>query len=298
MNMNKLFLLAIAFIVTQNSLKAQENLHIIQSIDVKTDYTYEGVQGVNVIYKYSFFPIEEKYHKNIDSILQDADFLLQTKLLIDNKSITIASGYKTIGNTKNELEDEYSFFAREMYRGTSNKKIERFIPYAALNLSEGKHIISAKGLFSGKDKLGAKYAETVQKDNIEINKPKTHVFTLNIDYIEVNETNAKGNAWDIALFRPDAPDVDANVLIGNTSVWENHVNDTYMFAMGPKSKNISFVISDKDRVTILVQDLDVFFHDFIAKWIFETKDKKAGELNTYEKAGGNIKSCSLSYKVD
>ena len=71
-----------------------------------------------------------------------------------------------------------------------------------------------------------------------------------------------------------------------------------MFAVGPNSKNINFTISENDKVAVLVQDIDVLFHDYVAKWVFTTNDKKTGTLYSYNKAKGNIKSCSLTFKID
>lgn len=136
---------------------------------------------------------------------------------------------------------------------------------------------------SGKDADGHFHQHKKEKKDISFKKPPTKLFTLNIDYIEVNPHNAKGHVWDHAMFNSDAPDVGVNILTGNTTVWKSSVNDTYMFAVGPNSKNITFTISENDKVTVLVQDIDVMFHDFIARWNFTTNDKKLNTLYTYNK---------------
>lgn len=87
-------------------------------------------------------------------------------------------------------------------------------------------------------------------------------------------------------------------MVGTTSVYKNYVDNNYVYSVGPKSKNISFLISENDKINILVQDIDVLFHDLVAKWIFTTKDKKDGEVYTFDKTNSNIKFCSLNYKIN
>ncbi|MBK7139990.1 MAG: hypothetical protein IPH74_13675 [Bacteroidetes bacterium] len=71
-----------------------------------------------------------------------------------------------------------------------------------------------------------------------------------------------------------------------------------MFAVGPNSKNINFTISENDKVALLIQDIDIMIHDFVAKWFFSTSNKKDGLFSTYNTAKGNIKSCSLNFKIE
>lgn len=290
----KLLLTTIFFLNV--NIYGAENLKIVSTIEVETDYMYEGAQGINISYKYSFLPLEEQNHN--DTILKNASFGINTLFFEDGNVIEPAKGYQSLLNEDGAISVNFTFFGSELDPSKFYKLKSIFIPYAALNLQEGKHIISVRGMFSGTDGAGVKHQQTIQKDNITFNKPKTNVFTLNIDYVEANILNSEGKAWDYALFRTDAPDVGINVLVGKTSVWSSHVNDTYMFSVGPNSKNISFLISEKDNVNILVQDIDIMFHDFIAKWVFTTSDKKPGTLYSYNKAKGNIKSCNLTFKVD
>lgn len=294
--MKNVCLMILALFLLKNISFGSTNFKIISSVDVETDYIYQGAQGINVTYKYSFLPLEEQNHN--DTVLKNASFGISTLIFENGNAIKPALGYQSLLNENGDASANFTFFGSELDATKFYKLKSIFIPYAALNLQEGNHIISVKGIFSGTDGAGVKHQQTIQKDNITFNKPKTSVFTLNIDYVEANTLNSKGQAWDYALFKTDAPDVGINVLVGNTSVWSSHVNDTYMFSVGPNSKNISFLISEKDNVNILVQDIDIMFHDFIAKWVFTTSDKKPGTLYTYNKAKGNIKSCNLLFKID
>ena len=275
---------------------ATDNLKIIGLVEVKTDYTLDGVKGINITYRYNFLQLEEEHHN--DTILKNASFSVSAVLYENDKAIEPALGYQSIANATGDAEFSFDFLSTEMQASKFDKKKSLFIPYAALKLSQGNHVISVKTLFSGTDGTGEKQQQIKQTENISFSKPKTNTFTLNIDYIEATEKNAKGNVWDIALFRTDAPDVGVNVLVGDISVWKKNVNDSYMFAVGPNSKNIMLTISENDRVVLLIQDIDLIFHDFIAQLNFDTKKLKTNQVYMYDTPIGNIKSCSLNYKID
>ena len=71
-----------------------------------------------------------------------------------------------------------------------------------------------------------------------------------------------------------------------------------MFAAGPDARNISFTISKNDKVVVKIEDIDIMFHDFIAKWIFST-NKMPGVLYTFKKPSStNIKSCLLTFTYE
>ncbi|HUM51850.1 MAG TPA: hypothetical protein PK431_08540 [Chitinophagales bacterium] len=295
--MEKIFSILLVTIGLNFTTYATENLKIISTVvGVETDYISEGVKGIKLTYRYNFLPLEEQNHN--DTILSKASFSISAILYENNNAIEPALGYKSIANENGDAAFGFDFLSNEMQASKFDKKKSLFIPYAALKLSEGNHVISIKTLFSGTDGTGIKHEQKLLNENVNFSKPKTNTFTLNIDYIEVTEKNAKGNVWDIAFFRTDAPDVGVNVLVGNISVWKKNVNDTYMFAVGPNSKNITFTISENDRVELLIQDIDVLFHDFIARLAFETKKIKTNQIYNYNTESGNVKSCSLNFKID
>lgn len=272
------------------------NLKIINSISVEKDVEYEGAKGLSITYRYNFLPIEEENHN--DTILKGAVFHLKTYVLENSSFVEPANGYTSVKNTNGDIEFDLTLMGSEITPSKFDKKITQFIPYASLNLVSGNHNIQIKAILEGKDATGFFHEQILEKTDIQFTKPATKLFTMNIDYIELNTLNSKGHAWDYALFRTDAPDVGVTILVGNTVVWKSHVNDTYMFAVGLNSKNINFSISENDNIIVLVQDIDVMFHDFAAKWNFATKKKVDNQLYTYSKAGGNIKSCNLNFKLE
>ena len=290
-----LFLFISVMILTALQTKAN-NLKIIQSVTVETDYTLEGTKGINITYRYNFLSLEEEHHN--DTILKNSIFKIKTSVSENDEVIEPANGYKSVTDENGDLEFTITLMGSEIEASKFDKNVSQFIPYASLKLNEGVHTISVNAEITGKDATGFLHQQKIAKTNIEFKKPATKNFTLNIDFIEVSTLNTNGKAWDYSLFKTDAPDVGVNILVGNTSVYKNHVNDTYMFAVGPNSKNIQFTISENDKVAILVQDIDVMFDDFIAKLLFKTGDKKSGTLYSYNTAKGNIKSCNITFKIE
>lgn len=272
------------------------NLDIISSVTIETDAESEGAKGINVIYKYNFLPLEEESHN--DTLLNGSIFKIKTNIYQNNVPVEPANGYASVTNSNGDIEFTLTLMGADIDASKLDKKITQFIPYAALKINQGNNTIQIKTEISGKDATGFLHQQKLEKSSIQFNKPITKTFTMNIDYVELNTLNAKGKAWDYSVFRTDAPDVGVNLLVGNTSVWKSHVNDTYMFAVGPNSKNISFSISENDKIVVLIQDIDIMFDDFAAKLLFSTSDKKTGVFYTYNKSKGNIKSCSLNFKID
>lgn len=278
-----------------NILKASQ-LDIIQGIEIEPNYIDDGVHGMKITYRYNFLSLEEEHHN--DTLLQNCTFTIKTKISENGKNIGTAKGFKSVTNQNGDLEFTIQLIGSEIQASKYDKLAVQFIPFAALNLMEGEHNLAVKAEISGKDATGFLHNQKIEKNGIVINKPITKTFTMNIDYLEVNTLNSIGQAWDYGIFKTDAPDVGINIMVGNVSVWKSNVNDTYMFAVGPNSKNISFTISKNDKVIFLVQDIDVMFNDFIAKWSFSTNDKKIGSNYNYNKAKGNVKSCNLSFRID
>lgn len=293
--MKKISLIFISILISYSNIFAS-NLDIIKSVSVETDYMYNGVKGINITYKYNFLQLINE--NNNDTLFDHSIFKINTQLYINNIAIEPANGYQDKENKNGNLEFNLSLLSNDISPTKNDKSMTQFIPYASIKLNEGKQTIDIKAEITGKDATGFFHHQKVEKNEITFDKPKTRTFTLNIDYVEVNVNNSKGQAWDYSVFRTDAPDIEVSVMVANVSVWKKHVNDTYMFAVGPYSKNINFVISENDKIVIYTQDIDLIFHDYIANWNFTTSDKKLGVLYKYSKAKGNIKSCSLDFRID
>ena len=293
MKCHRLFLLFF-FALIYTSIQATE-LTLFKALTVEPNVTKDGVKGMTISYTFNLTPIEDINPK--DTVLKNASFVFKTTFSENDKPIKSAKGYNSVSNETGNVVIERYLSLTETEATKNNQTIRQFVPYAALQLDSGKHTIDVTTIFSGKDGNDIAYKTTLKKPQVQILKPKVKIFTMDIDYIEVNDFNRSGQAWDYAFFKTDAPDVGVNILIGGTSVYKAHVNDTHMFAVGPNSKNIIFAISENDKVKILIQNIDIMFNDDIANWDFYTNDKKTNTVYTYNKSKGNIKSCNLTFKI-
>lgn len=273
-----------------------ENLYLINSYNVTPDVQLNGVRGINISYKVSFFSLIEMGHN--DTILKNSVFELKHIINIDGMPVKPANGYEKYTNEKGDLIYKSMIYESDMHSKFNEAEGTFFIPYAALNVNKGPHKLSISGFLSGKCGDGKTYQETKKIDNISVEKPAVKTVSVNIDYIEAKLTNERNNAWDVAFFKTNAPDVGVRILIGGIEVWSEYVNDNYMFSIGPKSRDISFSISENDRIAFKIEDIDVMYHDLIALWSFETKGKTNGNWYVYDKAKGNINSCFLKFKID
>ena len=58
--MKKAVFVFLTLFILNHVICSAENFKIISTIDVETDYMYEGAEGINITYKYSFLPLEEQ----------------------------------------------------------------------------------------------------------------------------------------------------------------------------------------------------------------------------------------------
>lgn len=293
--MKNIFFIVIFFVFSLKGLAQSDEVKILSTIAVEKDYYVEEAKGLNIACKYNFLSLEEQHHD--DTILIGATFYVTTRILENGVEISPAKGYASLIGESGTLMFSIPLTGDKIEASKFSKSLEQFIPYASLAIPEGKHTLQVSVSISGKDATGKVWEDKRLTDEITIIKPPIKLVNFNIDYIEVNPLNAKGNAWDYSVFKTDAPDVDVSIMIGSVVVWKSHVNDTYLFSVGPYSRNISFTISQGDKVGVLIQDMDVMYHDFVAKWLFATNNKSDGVEYTYDKSKGNIKSCNLKFSI-
>ena len=282
-------------LLLNSPLIAQSNLpKIISAITVQNDIISEGVKGMNVTIKYNFLSIEELNHN--DSILKNSDFFFATKCFENNKVIEADLGF-TKFSSNNEFYFKLNLLKQDVQASTIDKSIDFFIPYAALKLKEGKHTLSLKTEVVKIENVKTSTIQKFEKANLEIIKPAIQIVTFDIDYIELNTLNTKGNSWDVGIFKPDAPDINVAIKLSSAIIWHQYQNDSYTYSLGSKSHNLTFAICKGDIITVYIQDLDIIFHDFVAQWQFDMTNKVKDQIYIFNTPKGNIKSCNLSYKI-
>ena len=279
------------------ALNAANNESIIFIRNAKTlpNINNKGVYGIDFNYEIDFKALEDKISN--DSIMDLSKFTLNITFSENGSKIKPALGYQKLKNKNGNLTlikkyDSFDF--------GSNYPIKEslFIPLAAFNLSEGEHTINVLVGLNGTDALGNKYQQVIIEKNIVLKKKPTHKITFNIDYLEVNKLMSNGQTLDAGFYNTLAPDVSVKIMLANTIIWKEAVRDDYIFAKGPKSKNIQFLVSTDDEIRFLVEDEDIVFNDFIGELKIPVYDTQIGKQFTLNKQFNAVIDCVASYKVE
>ncbi len=297
--MKKYFLYLLALLLIPISPLFSSEL--LQGITVQPEQTLHGVKGFEVICSYSFQSIRTAYGKGkqTDTILDKSSFELICIVYENQIGVKPAAGYGHLANSKDEIAFKYAFTNSEVTSTEKSGAQQMFIPYSALGMQQGNHTIAIKAIIRGKDGTGKTYEEQEVQRGITFTKPKTRTFHLTIGHIEVTPLDGSGKSWDNSMFGKEAPDVGVTVLVANTAIWHNEVNDTYMFAVGPYSQNIAFLISEDDTVTLLVEDMDVVLrNDHIATWYIPTGDNQSNTVQQFEGKSPLVKSHNITYRIE
>ena len=282
-----------ALLLPGNEVK--QDITFLSNVKVKMDYTHKGVIGAYITYEISISELKAKVQN--DSIVNTANILVQTQLLAGNSGIMTNHGY-------NRIQDENGcLLLRNNNKGMDfivkdKKKGETFIPYAAMDLSEGKHVLDLTIKIKASGAFPQVYTQTIYQKGLVIQKPMTYTAIFDIDYVEVNELTPKNKQWDVGWFSTFKPDVSIQIMMANTIVWFDYLRDTYVYAQGPKSRNIKFTISKNDQIRFLVEDQDLIMHDFIGEQLLPFNSKDLGKTQTIKNQFDSVKDCSARYRIE
>ncbi len=214
-------------------------------------------------------------------------------------AISPAQGYQHLANQKNEIVFTRNLLRSESEASKIDKKVDVFVPYATLKLPAlCNYSITAKAEVEMEIDMERKLIQAIANQHIAFYKPATHTASFVIDSIAVNTLDSRGRAWDHSLFTSDAPDMGVAITLANTIVWQKYFNNTYLFALPATANTISFAISEGDQVIFLIEDGDIMVSDLIANISFKSNEVKSGEWQQYTTTGGNVKACSIFFKID
>lgn len=269
---------------------------LLKNITAKPDLRIDDARGIFLSIEYDLRPLLSA--DPLDSVLLQGEFRISTRLFVNGQPVKPATGFHAYRGEKGELifSERLSNSEKETAYTIQTKTI--FIPYAALDLPQGTSELTVEAVFSGKDGLGNTHLQRIQRSGITINKPRTYLVTMNIDHIEVLPKTASGYDWDLNILATDAPDISVSLKVGPAVVWSKSENDSYLFSVGPYSRNIRYAVSEEDKLVVRIVDLDLVFNDFIAEWHFDTKNKSLGKKNLYNKSKGVIRSVLLDFQLD
>ncbi len=272
-----------------------ENFDFIKNISVKKDIMYEGANGVYIEYNYDFSDLKKMLKD--DSLLNKSDFTFQILFKKSTGLLKAMPSFVVFKSTKGNLI--YSKKFGSTLASFTKDKSFFFIPYAAIDLAEGEHSIAVDITLSGKDGNGKPYMQRSLVQDFIIHKKKQQKITFNIDYVEASKLTSNGNIWDFSPFGYNTePDVAVSVTLGGASAWKKGVENNTVFAMGPKAKNISFMISQDDEVRLIVTDTDLMFDDYIGDIKVKPIASDTGTIHTIDKGTGKIVSCNLNWKLE
>lgn len=267
----------------------------ISNVKINKDIVVEGALGIGIDYTIDF----SAFRKSIgnDSILDLSNFIFNVTFSENKIKIKPSFGYDKNKSKAGSLQYTKKYGSFE-FSTTQPIKESIFIPYAAFNLSEGLHNINVLIGLNGAVVNGNSYNQTVIVKDIAINTPKRLTTTINIDYIEVNEIDKNNKFWDLGYFGKAAPDVSVMLKLGSFLVWRDGVNDTHVYAKGPRSKNIQFSVGANDILTLLVVDDDVMLSDFIGKTTVSVKATELGKTFNFPTKFESVKDCAATYKIE
>lgn len=293
--MNKLLLSILLLAAGLPPVYAQiVNCTFIKNIVIKKDVYYEGAHGIEIDYTYNFDSLKTALHN--DSLMDASLFTFTIGFASPAGNLKTTRQYKSLRNKNNEAEYSYVFRTKDF--GFKDVMV-CFVPYAALDIPEGKNTLLLSFSLNGKDGNGKSYEQYFPKQTVEINKKKQRQMTFNIDYVEVDKTDFKGEVWDFSPFGYNTqPDVATTFTVGNVLLWKMSVENTTVFAVGPKSKNIIFKISEGDEVDIKITDVDMVFDDFIGEYKIKPSAADMGMLHTIDKPTGKVIGCNMNWKAE
>ena len=292
--MKKLMIICICFFSYTISTKAAE-LKLIQEATVETDYVLEGVHGILISYNF----VESKNEVYIDSI---NDLLFHKRLNIgvhlfeNNKAIKPIEDYEkhaTIDGSIVFFSEIRRFYPRDLPEPT-------FIPYATLNLSEGKHTISAKFEVYNYEQFGSKYKkqyQTFELKNFSFVKPKTQKMSIHFDAIELKPIKkiVTNNEYDDA---DDADKPNAELLVNLSEIYVFSADFKDKFSTTSKEDCITFTISKNDIISVKINKHYDMYDPILPVVYFNTEELIPNKWTEYNKKNERLLKCKIFYKVE
>jgi len=292
---NTLLILFLSVSVVQATLAQSDSIRFISDIKILGNHYKDNVYGIAINYDINFNELKSIISN--DSIMSLSKFTLNVTFSENKTKIKPALGFDKLKNGNANLAIYQKYGSFDFNKPQPIAEVI-FIPLAAFDLSEGEHLINVLIGLNGEDAFGNKYKQEFIEKDIIIRIKKTHTITFNIDYIEVNEMTPDKKVWDIGLFNSFIPDVAVKIMLANTVVWTDAVHDAYIYAKGPKSKNIRFLVSDGDNIRFRVEDNDVFINDFIGEITIPINDANVGKTYLLNKQFHSVKDCVVTYKIE
>ncbi len=268
--------------------------NIISKVSTKSNSTQKGAKGTELKIAYTLPSISmDQIDEEINNVPK---FIFQIQILKNSIPIRSAEGWEKFSDKNGDFLYEY-----EVIKNVAKNVEEEstfFIPHAALSLETGTNKdISFVVSISGKDAEGKNYHQKTVEKGVKINMTPTYLFTLDIDFVEATILDRKERAWDYAFIGTSAPDMKTLITLGDFTFWKYLLDNTYMFNIGEKSKNIKFRVLQTDEIYLYFLDEDPIIDQTIGVFKISAEKLKPDTKYSYSNAFQNVKSCNFSYSV-
>lgn len=270
----------------------------IHSLLAQKDYVDNGAKGILLSGICDFSENKQLYPSDslIRHAFSDIPFYLTITPKVDTSTIKPALGYNAVFK-EDKISDKLKIKPSISEMKTGKVSFSWFIPYAAFKLNNGKNSISFDLSLYGKDGFNRVVSAKLTSEKVEFEKPKTRVFELSLDSLQVKQLDVKGQAWDPTLAGYDGPDLDFRIQLGTFTVNKIHKSNNYTLSFPEKPRLFKFVISENDEVAIYLVDEDEIWDDAIANWKFNSTNMKEGVEHTQPKPKANLVYFSFFCKI-
>lgn len=299
--MYKTFLVVFAFWFCCTKSTAQVSIaEIVKDISIQPDQHYLGAKGILISGTYSFASKDSFQYNPIDSRF----FLVAEADLENNKPVPLHFAFAN--EIKKKARREYmdgiengftTDVVPEMIRRNRDSvyTLELFIPYAAFNLPAGEHKIQVQYRFDGDDAYRNRHCRMFAREALTIHIPVQRKFWIQANTIEVSTLNENGQAWDYSFFGKDAPDLKLSLSVGGLTIAASGlVKNSYSF---PGGFAVEVSVCEGDELRLLLADVDLSVDDIIADWKIETRAVVINQSYSFTNNTGQVKSCSIQYKL-
>lgn len=270
----------------------------IHSLVAQKDYVDNGAKGILLSGVCDFSENKQLYPNDslIRHAFSDVPFYLTITPKVDTSIIKPALGYNAVFK-EDKISDKLKIKPSISEMKTGKVAFTWYIPYAAFKLNAGKNSVVFELSLYGKDGFNRVVSTKITSDKIDFEKPKTRVFELSLDSLQVKQLDVKGQAWDPTLAGYDGPDLDFRIQLGTFTVNKIHKSNSYSMIFSDKPRLFKFVISENDEIAVNLVDEDEIWDDAIANWKFNSTNMKEGVEHTQLKAKANLVYFSFFCKI-
>lgn len=269
-----------------------------KSVKIEKDYVQYGAIGIRFSGRFDMLEFRKKYPS--DSLMSRAflkkTFTFSIKPHMNGASILSNKGYDRLFSKKEVVyQIPYTFSQKDV--DSLEFEFSQFLPYAAMNLNSGEQHIGCTIMFSGKDGFNHAVIGRFELETLTFQKPKTRLFEIVLDSLEINPVNEKGKRWDPSITNRDLADMEFSLSCGGIRVLEIYKENSNHIRYRKNPLIFALTISENDEIHISLVDRDLFFHDAIAYWKLDSMEMPPDEKFEFSDGKVNMVAYHFSCKA-